>query len=311
MKIIVIAPKSISKHKISSSPFRFDYAFWNFYLPLCSLGHDVAFFDTSIYGDRELQQLIEKKKPDLLFCIMTGDRNYCPNEPWKTIKQETDSGRTKTFNWFCDDAWRFDNFSSKFCWYFNCLVTTDDLLDVDKYKKIGYDNAIYATWHANSDVYSNLKSIKGSDLSFVGNLSGDRKQIFDLLINKGVNVNHFSNVSFEDMVWNYSRSLMGLNLSKNSNDKAGKLILKARPFEITAAGSMLLTQDAVGLSDCYKFDEEIVTFNTVSELIDKCNFLIKKPKIIETIAKKGHERFLKDHDSKVRLAKLLQKIDRC
>jgi spore maturation protein CgeB len=311
MKIILVAPKSISSHRASSNEaFRFDYAFWNFYLPLCSLGHEVTFFDTSKYGDTQLKEIIEIYKPDLLFCIMTGAPHFCPQEPWDAIKDETDSGRTKTFNWFCDDAWRFNDFSSKFCWYFNCVVTTDDILDVDKYKKIGYNNAIYATWHANADVYSGLNSIKDSDVAFVGNLTGNRKEVFDLLKNRNLNVNHFSKVSFEDMVWNYSKSKIGLNLSKNSNDKDGKLILKARPFEITGVGSMLLTQDAVGLSDCFKNETEIVVFNEIDELVSKCNFLTRNPKIAEKIARNGHKRFLKDHESRIRLSQLLEKIKR-
>ena len=267
MKIILVAPKSISAHKHSpEEPFRFDYAFWNFYMPLCSLGHDVTFFDSSKHGDEQLKKVIEIQKPDLLFCIMTGAPHFCPKEPWDTIKKETDSGRTKTFNWFCDDAWRFDDFSSKYCWYFNCAVTTDDILDVDKYKKIGYDNAIYATWHANADVYSGLSSAKDSDVAFVGNLTGDRKEIFDLLKNRNLDVNHFSKVSFEDMVWNYSK--------------------------------------------CHKNESEIIVFNEIDELVSKCNFLTRNPRIAEKIAINGHKRFLKDHESRVRLSQLLEKIKR-
>ena len=55
MKIILIAPKSISKN-------RFDFAFWNFYMPLISLGHQVLFFDTSFRGNEELKKEIEELK---------------------------------------------------------------------------------------------------------------------------------------------------------------------------------------------------------------------------------------------------------
>jgi len=308
MKIILVAPKSITRHKHTTTAFRFDYTYWNFYLPLQALGHQVHFCDTSIDGDKELSALIEKIKPDLLFCVMTGDINYCPQEPWATIQTETESGRTFTFNWFCDDAWRFDNFSSKKCHSFHSVVTTDDPLDVNKYKEIGYDNAFYATWHANSQAYSRLNSLRDSDIAFVGNLSGDREVIFNLLKKHNIRINHFSNVSFEDMIWNYSRSLIGLNLSTNSNDKSGKLILKARPFEITAVGSLLLTQEAVGLKECFEVDKEIITFSTFSELVEKSKFLLQRPKLIKAIAAKGHERFKSEHDSSIRLSQLLDKI---
>jgi spore maturation protein CgeB len=308
MKIVLVAPKSTTGHKYSDTEFRFDYAYWNFYLPLLSLGHQVLFFDTSIWGDQQLSLVVEREKPDMLFCIMTGDPGACPQEPWETIKTETESGRTFTFNWFCDDAWRFDNFSKDVCKYFNAVVTTDNPDDVLKYKKIGYYNCIFAHWHANGDVYSGVHSAKASLISFVGNSHGDRKTTFDTLESAGVKVDHHTGVSFEDMIWNYSRALMGLSLSKNSNDEGGKLILKARPFEITAVGSLLVAQNAVGLSDCFELNKEAISFETTEELIEKCKFLSTKPKIIHNIATAGHRRFLKDHDSRVRLATVLKKI---
>jgi spore maturation protein CgeB len=310
MKIILVAPKSITKHKWAHTPFRFDYAYWNFYLPLLSLGHQVVFFDTSIYGDPELATLIEHEKPDLLFCIMTGNPAICPGEPWDIIKKETESGRTLTFNWFCDDAWRFEDFSKEVCWNFNAVATTDSPEDVEKYKEIGYNNSIYAPWHANSDVYSGIHSIKTSHMCFVGSSYGDREEVFEAVNKAGVSLFHYSKISFEDMIWNYSRAWIGLNLSKNNNDSTGKLILKARPFEITAVGSLLVTQNAVGLSDCYEIDKEVVTFDSTDELIHKCKYLIDNPQVVNTMAANGHKRFLAEHDSKVRLAKVLQKIRR-
>tara|TARA_Y100000593_G_scaffold94594_1_gene194494 strand:+ start:3929 stop:4864 length:936 start_codon:yes stop_codon:yes gene_type:complete len=308
MKIVLVAPKSITRHKVEHTAFRFDYAYWNFYLPLLSLGHDVTFFDTSIWGNKELQELIEHQKPDMLFCIMTGDAGYCPQEPWDTIKAETESGRTFTFNWFCDDAWRFDSFSKVACQYFNAVVTTDNPEDVQKYVDIGYNNSIFAPWHANSDAYSGVYSPKTTHISFIGNPYGDRAPTFEALKDAGLKVEHHTGVGFEDMIWYYSQGLMGLSLSKNSNDDAGKLILKARPFEIAAVGSLLVAQNAVGLEDCFIPNKEVIAFDTISELVEKCRFLSTKPKIINELANAGHRRFLKDHDSKVRLSKVLQQI---
>lgn len=308
MKIILVAPKSITHHKVMDTEFRFDYAYWNFYLPLLSLGHQVIFFDTSIWGNKELSFVIENEKPDLLFCIMTGDHSTCPQEPWEAIKKETDSGRTLTFNWFCDDAWRFDSFSKVVCNHFNAVVTTDNPEDVQKYKKIGYDNCIFAHWHANRDVYSGIHSIKMAHMSFVGNPYGDRASIFEKLKENEIQIEHCTKVGFEDMIWNYSRSLMGLSLSKNSNDGSGKLILKARPFEITGVGTLLIAQNAVGLEECFVPNKEVITFDTIEELIEKSKFLVSKPKIIGEVAQAGHRRFLRDHDSKIRLSKVLQEI---
>jgi len=307
MKIIMVAPKTITMHRYTDTPFRFDYAFWNFYIPLLSLGHDVTFFDSSLFGDEELEKLIENKKPDLLFCVMTGDKKYCPREPWDTIKKETEKGRLMTFNWFCDDTWRFEDFTSKYCWHFHAASTPEKYV-IPKYKEIGYSNVVHGTWHANSDAYSNLASKKTRHISFVGQPHGERLQVFDLLKRKGVDVQHATNLSFEDMIHLYSSAYIGLNLSKNGNDPEMKLQLKGRMFEVTAVGSLLLTEDAEGLDECFEDNKEIVMFHSIDELVAKANYLIKNPSVAEKIAFNGHQRLLRDHDSKVRLKSVLDAI---
>ena len=41
-------------------------------------------------------------------------------------------------------------------------------------------------------------------------------------------------------------------------------------------------------------------------MLKKINFLLKNPKIIERISNDGHKRFIKDHESKVRLERVLK-----
>jgi spore maturation protein CgeB len=298
MKIIIVAPKTITKHKQTNEAFRYDLSFWNFLFPLQAIGHQAYFFDTSQYGDKELQLLIEREKPDLLFCIMTGDQGYCPYEPWETILNETQKGRLKTFNWFCDDTWRFEKFSMEACKHFHAC-TTPEKQYVEKYKEAGYDNIRYATWHANSDIYTGLRAPKKNDITFIGAPRGDRQFFIDALKTEGMDVNNPINVSLEDMVWAYSDSKIGLNFSKNpaNNDTQ----MKQRMFEIPAAGSMLLTEYHENLENCYDIDKEIVTFRTTDELIEKLKFLLQRPKLVDTITESGHKRFLREHESRIRL----------
>ena len=301
MKIIIVAPKSTSK----GSPFRYDYAVWNFYLPLMSLGHQVVFFDSSKYGDKELQFMISKEKPDLLFCIMTGDINYCPKEPWDTIKSETIKGNIKTFNWFCDDSWRFENFSKHVCGFFHC-ASTPEIYGPELYKKNGYNNIIQATWHANSELYSGLNITKKQQVAFVGAEHGERSIFLNLLRSSHIKVNKPNFAGFEDLIEAYSNSLIGINFSKNSVNQGTQM--KARPFEITACGSMLITEYTEGIEEFFKIDKEIICFKTSSEMLEKVKYLINKPSLAANIAKSGHNRFLKDHQSKIRLQKLIQEI---
>mgnify|MGYP003646962327 CR=1 FL=1 len=301
MKITLVAPKSISEGE-----FRFDYGYWNFYLPLLSMGHDVHFFDTTKLGNKDLKVHIDNFKPELLFCIMTDSPYYCPDEPWETIEEETNKGNIKTFNWFCDDSWRFNNFSSKACHVFNHCSTPEKRF-VDKYEEIGYSNIQYAPWHANSEIYSSLpnESIE-YNVSFIGALRGDRERAIKVLKSKGHEVYTPTDTSIESMVSTYSSSFASLNFSKNSTNMGTQM--KARMFEVPATGSLLITEYTRDLENCYDIGKDIITFSTEDQLLDIIGDMQYYPEKYKNIAKRGYERFLKDHDSKVRLAQVLENI---
>ena len=84
--------------------------------------------------------------------------------------------------------------------------------------------------------------------------------------------------------------------------------MKQRLFEVPAGGGLLLTQYHNGMEEFFEIDKEIITFRDSLEFSEKAKTLLKKPKIVEQIATAGYKRYLAEHDSKVRLAKILQQI---
>lgn len=300
MKIIIIAPK-YSSH----NPKRLDYAFWNFYLPLIKLGHSVLFFDTCKFGNKELRQKINELKPDLLFCIMTGDKNVCPDEPWDTISTETSKGNLNTFNWFCDDSYRFDTFSKVVCSNFRWCSTPEKKY-LNKYLNIGYSNIVYATWHANSDLYHCDNSVKTFDISFVGGLHGDRLDYLNYLhVNSKQILVPNAKISFEDMLYIYSASKICLNFTKDASKQQTQM--KARIFEIIAAGSLLLTEYTSDLDNCFD-KNSLLTFSNKEDLLSKINWINDNQNYCEKLKKESYTNFLINHESCVRLEKLLKAI---
>lgn len=282
-----------------------DTTWWYFYEPLLELGHDVFFYDTVAGHDKAYAQIVEDFKPDLIFCIMTGDSSIAPHEPWQEIKNETLSGRTRTFNWFCDDTWRFEKFSLLACRYFN-VCSTPEPSYVEKYKANGFANIINANWHANSNYYRPKKyNERTIDVSFIGSINKQRKEFFNT---SNVSVAYITGVSQEELYIKHCDTKIGLNLSFNANDPLLKTQMKQRVFEITAAGSLLVTQNHPGLEQYYEIDKEIITFNSKIEYDEKISFLMNKQNIAERIATKGYNRFLLEHDSKVRLNKVIKEI---
>lgn len=298
MKILFVSNKTY-RGKIDSS-------YYNFYMPLISLGHEVELFDTSTTAGKPFDTVVESFKPDLIFCCLTGDRNITPNEPWEELFQETQSGRTKTFNWFCDDTWRFARFSSRACRTFLGCSTPEPSF-VEKYQSIGYNNIIVGNWHVNHRMLLEQQN-KTSDITFVGFQTGDRKKFFKEAREKGVDVNLVYGVSSEEMNKSISSSRIGINLSRNDNDPFRKTQMKLRMFEIPANNSLLLTEHHNDLDQFYEIDKEIITFKSVNEFVSKSKFLLERPKLIRSITSNGHKRFMNEHTSEKRLDKILKWI---
>lgn len=306
MKIMIVAPKSITAHILNQESFRFDYTFWNFFMPLCSLGHNVSFFDTQMFGTTQFLYEFKKNKPDLIFCVMTGDPRTTQDEPWEAIENITRSGICTTFNWYCDDTWRYENFSSKTCNYFHFYSTTE--LDiVQRYLNDGFKNIKYANWHSNPDVYSSVICQKNKLISFVGRLNKDRERYLTHLRNNSLNVYaSIDNSSFEDMIHTYSSSVAGLNFTVNASN--GKRQMKARIFEIPATRTILLTERVENIENIFEVGKEILVFDDEKDLIEKVKWIDNNHNEALKIASAGYDRFLRDHTSQVRLKNLLAEI---
>jgi spore maturation protein CgeB len=284
-----------------------DGGYYNFYLPFKALGHEVYFYDTVNPEEKNYSKIVESFKPDLIFCCMTGNKHITPHEPWEQIKKETTSGRTKTFNWFLDDTWRFDNFSSKTCHYFNVCSTSEPSY-IQRFKNIGYNNIILGLHHLNFGVFPERKyEDKNIDASFIGSLTNGRKSFFNS-INKKIKIKKIHGVAHKEMLDCHTRTKIGINLTINDNDPRKQTQLKLRIMEVTAGKGLLLTQYHKGIESLFEIDREIVTFNSINEFEKKFNFLIKRPKLIKKMSLLGHEKFLKEHESKVRVKKLLEQI---
>jgi spore maturation protein CgeB len=298
MKILLVANKTYR-----GLP---DSILWYFWEPLIKLDHEVYFYDTVAGSeDGDFTHVVRRFEPDLIFCVMTGNKFITPYEPWDELLQITQAGNIKTFNWFCDDTWRFNDFSAIACSHFT-VCSTPERTHVEKYKDIGYENIIVANWHANSEWYPKIDfKDKQVHTSFIGAPNASREQFFNAA---GVEITYFHGISQKQMFEAFSNSKMSVNLSVNNNDPDKKTQMKQRLFEIPAGAGMLITEYHEGIEEYFELDREILTFSTTEEFREKINFMNKHPKIVEDIAKSGHERFIKEHDSKVRLRKTLEEI---
>jgi spore maturation protein CgeB len=104
-----------------------------------------------------------------------------------------------------------------------------------------------------------------------------------------------------DMLQAISKAKIGFNIHGGiASDYAANI----RMFEVTGAGSLLLTDNKKNIRDFFEPDYEIVTYSTAAECIDKTKWLLNNPEKIKAIADAGHQRCTRDHNIQKRVALL-------
>jgi spore maturation protein CgeB len=203
----------------------YSFEHYNFYNSLHNMGHDILYFDfTTLMRERgqkamnqRLKEVAQAEKPDLMFTVLFTDEL----DP-AVVRAISEGGDTVTLNWFCDDHWRFENFSRHWAPCFNWVVTTAQSA-LSKYSRLGYTSVIKSQWACNHFLYRKLNLTPEYDVSFVGQPHGNRRQIIQALRQAGVKVCAWGNgwesgrVSQDQMIRIFNQSRINLNLSNASS----------------------------------------------------------------------------------------------
>jgi hypothetical protein len=93
-----------------------------------------------------------------------------------------------------------------------------------------------------------------------------------------------------------AESRIVLNLHRTEDADIGNV----RCFEVTGVGSCLITDRREGLREFFDVDNDIVTFETAKECVDRVTFLLSHPDEIERIARNGQRTTLSRHTARHR-----------
>ena len=202
----------------------YSFEHYNFYDSLLHMGHDVIYFDFMTlmqkhgkdWMNRKLLEVTKTEKPDLMFTVLFAE------ELDKTLVMKISENKdTVTLNWFCDDHWRFDNFSRHWAPCFNWSITTSKSA-IRKYEEMGYKNVIKSQWACNHFLYHKLNMPLKYDSTFVGQPHGNRRKMIQALLDGGIDVKCWGNgwkagrISQEEMIKVFNQSKINLNLSNAS-----------------------------------------------------------------------------------------------
>jgi spore maturation protein CgeB len=202
----------------------YSFEHYNFYHSLLHMGYDILYFDFMTlmqehgqeWMNRRLLEVAKAEKPDLMFTVLFRDE--LDPAAVRGISENTD---TITLNWFCDDHWRFDNYSRFWAPRFNWVVTTARSA-LPKYAKIGCRNVIKSQWACNHFLYRKHDLPIKYDVTFVGQPHGNRRRVVQALRDAGINVQVWGTgwengrLAQEEVIRVFNQSRINLNLSNAS-----------------------------------------------------------------------------------------------
>jgi len=294
------------------------YEYINFYKSLQSLGHEVILFDymaeVSNSGRDEMNakllNMVCEYHPQLTMFSLYTDQ-FKP----EVIREL--SRYTKTLCFFHDDTWRVE-FSQFWARQFD-FFTTPDIYGVEKYSRLGLNNAIYFPFGHNKNAYVKQDLLPQYDVSFVGSWHPYREWLLNLIKLDGWNVYvagyRWPNgqLSHDQMVNLFCKSRINLNMSNSSSWDLRYLLsspraflntlrspktieqIKARHFEISGCGGFQLSYYVEGLESLYKVGKEIAIYTDPDDLRRKIKFYLSQDSLRSQIAESGYQRTIRDH----------------
>lgn len=276
------------------------------------LGHEVRHFeswDRRCYANfaelnRHLLDEVEDFRPDV---VLTVHMEY---ELWiETLDAIRARGDVATVSWAADDSWKYREVSRLVGNSYHAMTTTYDYRMAD-YRADEISHVMLTQWAASSEHLA--EPLPATEcrypVSFVGAAHGNRRERVRLLREAGVKVFCFGHgwesgpVGTDEMFRIMRESVISLNFA---NSKGGDQI-KARSFEVPGAGGFLLTEQVDGIERFYAPGQEIATFTSTAELLQRIAHYQANPQERDRIALAGYWRTVREHTYESRLDVILE-----
>ena len=100
-------------------------------------------------------------------------------------------------------------------------------------------------------------------------------------------------------------SLIQLNSHGDNILQAGNM----RLFEATGMGTLLLTDWKSNMAEIFTPEEEVVTYSTPQEALDKARYFLRNPTEAMAIAKRGQARTMREYSAEVRMKRFQEFCD--
>jgi len=234
---------------------------------LKGLGHDVEEFSYRSENNFNLK-LQEKKDYDI---ILIAKGNGVSEYTMKELKKNN----KKIIYWFMDPAQTFTSEMAMKTYYSDkSFFDKPKTLELaKKYNKESY--YVCEGYDESVDIVQNVK--KQYDISFIGNVYGNRSSMLDRL----ENVNIISSAYGLQHSIEVGKTKINLNICTDN-------CASDRIYKVLAAGGFLLTDDWHGRELTGLVDgEDLVIYKDIEDLQDKIEFYLSRSYTRDTIANRG------------------------
>lgn len=243
----------------------------------------------------------------------------------------------RTATWFTDDPYYID-VTKHIAPHYDYVFTLEEAC-VPVYREYGCSNVFHLPFGANTAIYSPQRSgpDAGPDLCFIGSAFRDRAELFDriaaYLQGRSVfiagywweRMAHFG--MLEDKIRNgywvspretasyYNRAKIVINLHRSIDDDTNQNVgrvpaysVNPRSFEIGACAAFQLTDVRQNTGSAFIPGQEIATYASPEELIEKADYYLSREEERREIALRGYHRTLREHTYPRRVRQLLDRV---
>jgi spore maturation protein CgeB len=277
----------------------------------------------------DLETLVAQYRPDVML-VLDG-----MNLPIEIVRRIRESG-IKTAVWLTDDPYYTDN-TVKMAPYYDFMFTLE-LNCVQLYQEMGCPQVHYLPFGSMPQLFRPKQVPYGlrHDICFIGSAYWNRVAVFDhiapYLASKKVFISgiwweRMQNYKLleaqmkpgawlgpEETAQMYNAAKIVINLHRahddsdynNNSRQITAVSPNPRTFEISGCGALQLTDYRQDAARFYTPDQEMVTYGSAEELVDKMDYFLHHEEERQRISLNGLYRTVRDHTYLNRLSQLLK-----
>ncbi|MEI7024944.1 CgeB family protein [Paenibacillus sp. y28] len=282
--------------------------------------------------EQPLAEICRERRPDVVLVLNSMDDG---------VARQMDDIRSmgiRTAIWHCDDPYYSDVSLERSIHY--DVVFTHEKSCVPAYREAGCPRVFHLPLGMNPRVFTpkQVPPMYETDICFIGNAFWNRVELFDklapYLAGKRVMIaglwwqrlDHYTKLSkmirsgawmhFEETARYYNGAKLVINLHRRHDDESinmnsrrlPSLSINPRTYEISACGTLQLTDAREELPDQYTPGRELVTYDSAEHLMQIMEYYLRHEKERIDIAMQGLARTLRDHTFDKRMAVLLRTV---